>query len=439
MKLATDVLALDGALGKKTISKVMWRILPITFFLFVVSYLDRVNLGYAALQMNKELALSSEAFGFAAGIFFVGNLLFEVPSNIIAKRFGARIWLARIIFCWGIVAVLTAFVQTATQLYILRFLLGVAEAGFYPGVIFYFSYWFRERERAFAVAVFSSAVPVTYLFGAPISTQIMQHMTAFNISGWRWMLFLEALPALVGGLLCVLCLTDSPAKAKWLNKDEKAWLESELERDVVNNKGVRHLSNWQALTNPAILLMALIYFLTQAGGVGVSYWLPQIIRGLGKTLSLTEIGYISAFPYVFTAVISIVWAKFSDRYNERKKFAAVGLILAAVGLCLSAVSPDPIVIYVGIAISLTCGYAMHAPFFSMLTRVVSRPTVAVASAVIVSIGNTGGFFGTWCIGAAKRITGNDHGGFYILALCLVVGGILILVIKSKPSTSVVKN
>src|SRR3954453_6233806 len=203
-----------AALEKTTMRKVFWRIIPYTFFLYVISYLDRANIGYAALQMNKELALTSEAFGFAAGIFFIGYFLFEVPSNVALNRFGPRVWISRILLTWGVIATATAFVQTAPQLYVLRFLLGVAEAGFFPGIIIYLTYWFRAKEQATTVALFTAAIPVSYLIGAPLSTFIMDHVSGFGLSGWRWMMSLEGAPALLGGVVTPLLLSDPPGETR---------------------------------------------------------------------------------------------------------------------------------------------------------------------------------------------------------------------------------
>jgi ACS family tartrate transporter-like MFS transporter len=417
------------------VRKIMWRILPLTFLLFVVQYLDRVNLGYAALQMNGELGLSSEAFGFAAGIFFIGNLFFEVPSNILMKKYGARRWLTRIILSWAVVSALTAFVTQSWQLYVLRFLLGVAEAGFYPGVIYFYSFWFREKERAFAVATFSAAVPVTYLLGAPLSTWLMQEFSNAALSGWRWMMFVEALPAIIGGVICFKLVPDSPDKARWLSAEEKTWLAREFEKEAKEIGPVKHLGNLQALMNPTILHMALIYFLVQAGGVGISYWLPQIVRALNREVSLTTVGWLAAAPYLATAIISVLWGRASDFFRERKLFSAVPLILAGVALYAAGNATNPIVILTMIGLSLVAGYAMHAPFFSSLTQIVSRPTVAVASAVVVSLGNLGGFAGTYFLGFAKRTTGSDSAGYYVLGGALMLAAVLMMMLSMKRGTS----
>src|SRR5882757_10735409 len=224
---------MQSELERRTVGKVLRRIIPAIFILYVISYIDRANIGYAALQMNQELALTSSAFGFAAVIFFIGYFLFEVPSNLALARFGARVWIARILITWGLVAAASAFVHTAPQLYVARFLLGVAEAGFFPGIIIYLTYWFRAQDQAASVALFTAAIPVSYLIGAPLSTWIMDHATGLGLSGWRWMLLLEGVPALLGGIACYLFLIDTPERARWLTQDEKEWLAAELAKDRV--------------------------------------------------------------------------------------------------------------------------------------------------------------------------------------------------------------
>ena len=246
----------DTSIETRTLRKVFWRILPFTFVLYVISYIDRANIGYAALQMNAELGLSAEAFGFAAGVFFIGYFLFEVPSNLALAKFGARVWIARICLTWGVVAVLTAFAQNAVQLYVLRFLLGVAEAGFFPGIIIYLTQWFRAKEQATTVAYFTAAIPVSYVISAPLSTWIMEHVSGFGLSGWRWMLLLEGLPAVIGGIATYFVLTDRPADAKWLSPEEKAWLAGELAKDHATRSRVQHLSTLQAITSPKVLYLS---------------------------------------------------------------------------------------------------------------------------------------------------------------------------------------
>lgn len=404
----------------RTVRKVFWRIIPFCFILYIISYLDRANIGYAALQMNKELALSSEAFGFASGIFFVGYFLFEVPSNILMNRFGPRIWIARILLTWGAVAVLSAFVQSSAQLYLLRFLLGVAEAGFFPGIIIYLTYWFRKREQATTIAMFTAAIPVSYLVGAPLSTWIMD---AFNgvsgLSGWRWTLLLEGLPAILGGLACYFMLTDRPEQARWLAPDEKAWLAGELERERAAQGGsVQHLGIWQAICNPKVLYLSAIYFVYQCGSLGVGYWMPQIIKGFAGHLTNTQVGLIAMLPYAIATAGMVLWSRRSDRTGERKMHSAWPLLLSGVALLGAGLVGSPVLAMACIAAALTGLYAFKAPFWAVPTLFLTRATAAVSVAVINSIGNLGGFVGPYVIGLIKDATGSPTGGLIFLAVLL---------------------
>lgn len=404
----------------RTVRKVFWRIIPFCFVLYIISYLDRANIGYAALQMNKELALTSEAFGFASGVFFIGYFLFEVPSNVMMGKYGPRVWMARILLTWGAVSVLTAFVQSATQLYVLRFLLGVAEAGFFPGIIIYLTYWFRKREQATTIALFTAAIPVSYLIGAPLSTWIMD---AFNgvagLGGWRWMLLLEGAPAVLGGVACYFLLTDRPEQARWLAPDEKAWLAGELERErAAQGPKVQHLGTWAAISNPKVLYLSAIYFVYQCGSLGVGYWMPQIIKGFAGHLSNTQIGLVAMLPYAVATAGMILWSRRSDRTGERKMHSAWPLLLAGVALTAAGLAGQPAVAMVCIAAALTGLYAFKAPFWAVPTLFLSRSTAAVSIAAINSVGNLGGFVGPYAIGAIKGATGSAAGGLMFLAVLL---------------------
>ena len=409
-------------LEARTVRKVTWRIIPFCFILYIISYLDRANIGYAALQMNKELALTSEAFGFASGIFFIGYFLFEVPSNVMMNRFGARIWIARILLTWGAVSVLTAFVQNSTQLYILRFLLGVAEAGFFPGIIIYLTYWFRKKEQATTIALFTAAIPVSYLIGAPFSTAVMDVFDgAAGLGGWRWMLLVEGAPAILGGVACFFLLTDRPEQAGWLKPDEKAWLTGELERErAAQGPKVQHLGIWQAISNPKVLYLSAIYFIYQCGSLGVGYWMPQIIKGFGANLSNTEIGLIAMLPYAVATAGMILWSRRSDRTGERKMHSAWPLLLSGVTLMAAGLVANAGLAMVCIALALTGLYAFKAPFWAVPTLFLSRATAAVSVAVINSIGNLGGFVGPYFIGVIKEATGSAAGGLIFLAALVFI-------------------
>lgn len=417
------------------IRKISLRIIPFVFLLYIVSYLDRANIGYAALQMNKELALSSEAFGFISGIFFIGYFLFEVPSNVMLNKFGARVWIARILLTWGALAAGTAFAQTANQLYVLRFLLGVAEAGFFPGIIVYLTYWFRSRELATTVALFTSAIPVSYIIGAPLSTWIMDNVHWLGWSGWRWMLFLEGIPAVVLGVACYFYLTDRPEQAKWLSTEEKQWLIDELERDRQSRPNVRHLSVLQTMANPKVLYLAFIYFVYQCGSLGIGYWMPQIIRSFSDNLSHTQVGLIAMLPYIVATVLMILWSRSSDHRGERKLHSAIPLAFAALGLVGAGLLQNPIAAMAMICVSLSGLYAFKSPFWALPTLFLTRSTAAVSIAVINSIGNLGGFVGPSLVGMVKGQTQSASTGLLFLSSLLLVGFLMTLMMRLNNAES----
>lgn len=402
------------------VRKVTLRIIPFMFLLYIVSYLDRANIGYAALEMNKELALTSEAFGFISGIFFIGYFLFEVPSNVMLNKYGARVWIARILVTWGAIAAATAFAQTANQLYVLRFLLGVAEAGFFPGVIVYLTYWFRSKELATTVALFTAAIPVSYIIGAPLSTWIMDNIKWLDWSGWRWMLFLEGVPAVFLGIACFLFLTDKPEQAKWLTQQEKDWLLAELERDRQSRKNVKRLGVFKTMVNKKVLYLAFIYFVYQCGSLGVGYWMPQIIKGFSSDLTHTQIGLIAMLPYIVATAAMIIWSRSSDRRNERKMHSAIPLAVAALGLIGAGMLPSAVGSMAMICIALSGLYSFKSPFWALPTLFLDRATAAVSIAVINSIGNLGGFVGPSMIGVVKGNTQSAATGLLFLSALLVI-------------------
>lgn len=402
------------------VRKVTLRIIPFMFLLYIVSYLDRANIGYAALEMNKELALTSEAFGFISGIFFIGYFLFEVPSNVMLNKYGARVWIARILVTWGAIAAATAFAQTANQLYVLRFLLGVAEAGFFPGVIVYLTYWFRSKELATTVALFTAAIPVSYIIGAPLSTWIMDNIKWLDWSGWRWMLFLEGVPAVFLGIACFLFLTDKPEQAKWLTQQEKDWLLAELERDRQSRKNVKRLGVFKTMVNKKVLYLAFIYFVYQCGSLGVGYWMPQIIKGFSSDLTHTQIGLIAMLPYIVATAAMIIWSRSSDRRNERKMHSAIPLAVAALGLIGAGMLPSAVGSMAMICVALSGLYSFKSPFWALPTLFLDRATAAVSIAVINSIGNLGGFVGPSMIGVVKGNTQSAATGLLFLSALLVI-------------------
>ncbi|WP_310631292.1 MFS transporter [Paraburkholderia sp.] len=419
---------------RAVVRKIAWRIIPFVFVLYIISYLDRANIGYAALQMNRELALSSEAFGFVSGIFFIGYFLFEVPSNVMLSKFGARVWIARILVTWGAISVASAFVQTATQLYVVRFLLGVAEAGFFPGIIVYLTYWFRAKELATTVALFTAAIPVSYIVGAPLSTWIMDHVQWFDWSGWRWMLVLEGAPAVAGGIVCFLFLSDRPADAKWLSPAEREWLQGQLAADARARPNARHFGSLKAMGNPKVLYLAFIYFVYQCGSLGVGYWMPQIIKGFSTALTHTQIGLIAMVPYLFATIVMVLWSRHSDRRNERRLHSAIPLGVAALALLGAGLSVNPYVSIAMISLSLAGLYAFKSPFWALPTLFLSRSTAAISIAVINSIGNLGGFVGPFAIGYIKGSGSSATPGLLFLAGLLVLAFLMTLFLRLTEQT-----
>lgn len=417
------------------VRKITWKIIPFVFILYVISYLDRANIGYAALQMNKELALSSEAFGFVSGIFFIGYFLFEVPSNVMLNRFGARVWIARILLTWGVISVACGFVENATQLYVLRFLLGVAEAGFFPGIIVYLTVWFRQKELATTVALFTAAIPVSYIIGAPMSTWIMDNVHWLDWSGWRWMLVLEGLPAVIGGIACYLYLTDRPEDAKWLSPQEKAWLAGELEKDRKARPAAVHLSLRKTLTNPRVLYLAFIYFVYQCGSLGTGYWMPQIIKSFSSSLSHTQVGLIAMIPYLFATIVMVFWSRSSDKRRERRLHSAIPLGMAAIAMFIAGMVSDPYMSITMISLSLAGLYAFKSPFWALPTLFLSRETASVSIAIINSIGNLGGFVGPFAIGYIKGNTNSASTGLMFLAGLVVIAFFMTLLIRLDERTA----
>ncbi|MFP3839374.1 MFS transporter [Bacillus safensis] len=426
---------------KKTIRKVTRRIIPLLFLLYIISYLDRANVGYAALEMNEALGLTSKMFGLVTGIFFIGYFLFEVPSNILMQKFGARVWITRILFTWGIISMATGFAQNATQLYIIRFLLGIAEAGLFPGIILYLTYWFRAKERASTIAMFMTAIAVSYIIGAPVSTLIIDHIHWMNVPGWRWMFIIEGAPAVILGFVTYFYLTDRPEQAKWLTAEEKNWLISELRKDeeLREKKGQQTTSHKTALTDPKLWYLALIYFVYTAGTLGVGYWMPQIIKGLSSYLSNTQIGFIATIPYIIASIVMNYWSRRSDRTGERRMHTALPLLVAGLTLLSVGMVSNPFIAMVFITISLAAMYCFKGPFWSLPTMILSPATVAVGIAVINSIGSLGGFVGPYAVGWLKDATGKMQAGLILLSIILIIAFILVLAMKFEQKRTAFKS
>jgi D-galactonate transporter len=411
-------------LEKRTIAKVSLRIVPFLMLCYFVAYLDRVNVGFAALTMNKDLGISATAFGFGAGIFFFSYFLFEVPSNLALERFGARKWIARIMMSWGILSGAMALIGGEYSFYAVRVLLGVAEAGFFPGIIFYLTLWFPGVYRARIIGWFMAAIPLSSVLGAPVSGMLLGLTGAGGLAGWQWLFILEAAPALVLSVVVWFYLTDRPADAKWLTAEERAWLDRRLAAEIRVKEDVHGMTVLQALLNPKVLALSLVYFGAVATNYGTAFWLPQIIKGFGLTNLQT--GFVAAIPYIVGTVGMIWWSRRSDAKMERKGHAAIAFLVAAVGIAGSTVFEDPTLKMIALSFGAFGVFAVLPVFWTFPTAFLSGASAAAGIAVINSIGNLSGFFGPFIMGWLKDATGSFSAGLLAIAGCAVVGMVIVL-------------
>jgi MFS transporter, ACS family, tartrate transporter len=413
-------------LETRVLRKITYRIVPFIMLLYFIAFIDRVNIGFASLTMNKELGFSPAVFGFGAGIFFLGYFLFEVPSNLILEKVGARIWIARVMITWGLISGAMAFVEGSTSFYILRFLLGAAEAGFFPGIILYLSYWFPARKRAAVTALFMAAAPLSTALGSPISGALLEMHGLLGLAGWQWMFLIEALPALVLGVVVLFYMTDRPEKAKWLADDERAWLVNEMNAEQAAKKGSASHSIWQGLANPKVLALSLVYFGTSAGLYTLGIWAPQIIKEFG--LTSLQVGFLNAIPATLAVIGMVLWARHSDRTGERKWHVVGACLLASLGLVLAGLSSTVVAVLAALTLVNIGISSSKPPLWSMPTMFLSGSAAAAGIATINSIGNLGGFVGPAMIGWIKEQTGSFNGGLYFVAGLLVLSAALTLVV-----------
>jgi D-galactonate transporter len=411
-------------LETSTIRAISWRLIPFLILAYFLAYLDRVNLGFAALTMNADLNFSPTVFAWGAGIFFIGYFIFEVPSNIALEKFGASRWIARIMVSWGIISALMAIVSGSTSFYVLRFLLGVAEAGFFPGIILYLTYWYPAEYRARFLAAFAIAVPVSTVIGAPISGMLLGLDGMMGLKGWQWLFIIEGIPSVLLGIVTWFYLTDKPAKADWLTPDQKMWLADKLESERTVKESAHGMSLGQALTSPKVLMLSVIYFGFVAALYGMQFWLPQIVKAFGFTNVQT--GFVTAIPYAFGSVAMILWARHSDRTHERVWHVGLPLLLIAVALAASGVVTNPTVTMVMLTVAAIGVFCTFALFWTLPTAWLSGTAAAGAIAMINSIGNLAGFGGPYLIGFVKEATGSTSTGLLVLAAMPLIAGILVL-------------
>lgn len=412
-------------IGRCTVRKVAVRLLPFLFILYVIAFLDRVNFGYAALGMNSALGISAEIFGLLSGIFFIGYLLFEVPSNLILQRIGARIWLTRIMISWGIVVIATAAATDIIHLAALRFILGIAEAGFFPGVILYLTFWFRKKELAQAVALFMTALAVSNIIGAPVSTYILDTIHWLGIESWRWLFIIEGLPAIVLGILTWFYLTDRPEDADWLEPQEKAWLKEELELERKEQRTCcQGTGPWAAFADWRVWYLSLIYCTVTIGLYGLGFWMPQIIRSLNPDFSNFEIGLVMMIPFIAAGIAMIAWSRHSDATRERRWHAALPPLAGGLGLAGAGLVSNPVAAFLFLTLATIGIYCTFGPFWTLPAVFLAGTGAATGIALINSIGNAGGFIGPALVGFLVQSTGSMNAGLIAIGICLFLGGIL---------------
>ena len=428
----TEATAIRLASGAKsieirTIRKLQIRLIPLLFLLYVVAMVDRINIGFAQLTMNKDLGLSSQQYGIAAGIFFVGYFLFEVPSNLILHKVGARAWIARILLSWGVVASLTGLVQSVHQLYAARVVLGFAEAGYYPGIVLYLTYWFRQRELARVLSLFLTGFAVNSVLGAPISGFILQHVHWLGVGSWRWLFILEGLPAIALGFLTYLVLPNRPSEAKFLTEEEKDWVQSELEREETQKPQGRH-SAMEGIANLRVWHLSLIYFAMMIGSYTLSFYAPQLVKSLSSEYSSSLVGNLVMIPYLVALVGMIFVGRSSDRRMERRYHAAACLLVGGIGFLSLGWVHSPFVTVVLLSL-LAIGYCSSlSPFWAMPSEFLTGLSAASGIAFINSVGNLGGFFGPSMVGFITQRTGTLYGGLAFAGISMLVGAALVLLL-----------
>jgi MFS transporter, ACS family, tartrate transporter len=416
-----------------TIRKLNIRLLPFLFALYVVAFIDRINLGFAALTMNRELAITSQQFGFAAGIFFWGYFLFEIPSNLILHKIGARVWIARILITWGAVATLTGFVRSAHQLYVARFALGLAESGYFPGIVLYLGYWFRQKEKAQAIALILIGIPLAGILGGPISGFILDHAHGLGLSSWRWLLILEGLPALTCAFLVPFLLPSKPEEARFLNRDEKAWIADELEREDRLKLGAKtqSISVVWTLCNSRVWHLACIGFGHGFATYTFSFWLPQVMKSLFGGRSNTAVGIAVMIPNLLGLIAMVVASRHSDRTQERRYHLAALCGLAGISFLMLGAPRSPffsVVLFSAIAVG---AYSFLPIFFSVPGEFLTSFSAAAGIALVTSVSNFGGFVGPYAVGLIRQRTGSFYSGLVCAGISFLVSTSLALLLPKR--------
>jgi MFS family permease len=411
-----------------TMRRVARRLIPLLIACYFVAYLDRVNVGFAGFSMSRDLHLSASVFGFGAGVFFVSYFLFELPSNLILNKVGARRWIARILITWGLVSALTAAVQGPNTFYGIRFLLGAAEAGFYPGVILYITWWFPGIYRSRVIGLFQTAIPISVIFGSIISGTILSLDGALGLAGWQWLFIIEAVPAIVLGIVVAYCLTDRPEGALWLSPAQRTWLAERLAKERTEREAVQRFNLGEALRSGRVLALTLVYFGNAFASYGLTLFLPQIVRRFG--IGNVGTGFVTAIPYVFGAIAMVGWGLHADRTGERTRHCAAACLLSFVGLASCVFLDNPVALMVAIVLAQMGQSAIAPTFWPLPSAMLTGTAAAGGIAMINSVGNLGGFLGPFAMGLARDATGSFGVGLLIIASGMLVAGIVLLLLGS---------
>jgi ACS family tartrate transporter-like MFS transporter len=416
----------DSTVEARTMRRVAWRLVPFLIVCYFVAYLDRVNIGFAKLAMDGDLGISETVYGQAAGIFFLAYFIFEVPSNLLLDRFGARKWIARIMLTWGILSGAMAVVGGVKSLLAVRFLLGLAEAGFFPGIIFYLTLWFPAAYRGRIVGYFMAAIPMSGVIGGPVSGYLLGLDGVLGLRGWQWLFICEAVPALVLSVVVFFYLTDRPADATWLQPDERAWLANRLDLEQRQREAAAHFTVAQALLNPKVLALAFVYFGGVACNYGVGFFIPQLFKNFG--LTDVQTGWLTAVPFAVGAATMVWWGMRSDRTGERKGPTAIALAVAAVGIGGSTFFTDPAVKVLLLSFGAMGVFGCLPVFWTLPTTFLSGPAAAGGIAIINALGNLSGYFGPAATGKLKDMTGSYSAGFLLMAALALLAMIIVLVL-----------
>jgi D-galactonate transporter len=416
----------------RTMLKVMRRLVPFLMLCYFIAYLDRVNVGFAGPSMIKDLGFSQTVFGAGAGIFFIAYFFFEVPSNLALDRFGARKWIARIMFTWGLISGSMAFVTGEFSFYVVRVLLGIAEAGFFPGIIFYLTLWFPAAYRARIIGWFMFAIPVSTVIGAPISGLVLGLDGVAGLRGWQWLFIVEAIPSLILAVVVWFYLTDRPADAHWLAPEERQWLTERLAAEQRNRESFVRLDVLQSLLNPRVLLLGIVYLGVVTPNYGITFFLPQIINAFGA-LSNLQVGLINAFPYAVGAIAMVLWSRHSDAVHERVWHTVIPALMIAIGFVAAAMLTNPYLKMLAIAVAAFGIFSVLPVFWTLPTAFLSGSAAAAGIAAVNSIGNLGGYFGPQVFGILKDATQSDFAGLIFLAACALVAAVLTFALGHNPA------